>query len=192
MSSSTDPYQPVEHKEEITRALLEVMVEEQPDFLMVQTRSPLVTRDMDLLKKLGKNVLVSMTIETDVEDVRKRFSPAAPPIPARIAAVKSLYENGVPTQVAIAPALPFSDRFAQKLKGIVDRVCVDDFTGDGSGGKRSERLNVHEKYEEGEKTLWLKKNVQQLVYEKMCEVFPKEKVVKSPEGFFPPQPHSHL
>ena len=49
MSSATDPYQPIEYKERITRSLLEVMSVQQPDFLFVQTRSPLVTRDADLL-----------------------------------------------------------------------------------------------------------------------------------------------
>jgi DNA repair photolyase len=38
MSSSTDPYQPIEYKEKVTRSLLEVMVENKPDFLFVQTR----------------------------------------------------------------------------------------------------------------------------------------------------------
>jgi len=46
MSSSTDPYQPIEHKEKVTRSLLEIMLEDLPDFLFVQTRSPLVSRDI--------------------------------------------------------------------------------------------------------------------------------------------------
>lgn len=71
MSSSTDPYQPIEHKEQVTRALLEVMVETPPDFLFVQTRSPLVRRDIDLLLRLEDKVRVSMTVETDREDIRK-------------------------------------------------------------------------------------------------------------------------
>jgi DNA repair photolyase len=46
MSSSTDPYQSIEHKEKITQSLLKIMVENPPDFLLVQTRSPLVRRDI--------------------------------------------------------------------------------------------------------------------------------------------------
>ena len=61
MSSSTDPYQPIEHKEKITRSLLEIMVNDPPDFLFVQTRSPLVRRDIDMLSRLGQKVRVSMT-----------------------------------------------------------------------------------------------------------------------------------
>jgi DNA repair photolyase len=49
MSSSTDPYQPAEYNEQITRSLLTAMLDDPPDFLLVQTRSPLVSRDIDLL-----------------------------------------------------------------------------------------------------------------------------------------------
>jgi DNA repair photolyase len=78
MSSSTDPYQPAEYKEAVTRSLLEVMVEDPPDFLFVQTRSPLVRRDTDLLLRLEDRVRVSMTVETDREDIRKHFTPDDP------------------------------------------------------------------------------------------------------------------
>lgn len=88
MSSSTDPYQPVEYKEQVTRSMLEVMTEIMPDFLLVQTRSPLVTRDIDLLKPFGERVRISMTVETDLEHIRKHFSPSAPPISARIKALQ--------------------------------------------------------------------------------------------------------
>lgn len=76
MSSSTDPYQPIERKAEITHSLLEAMIENPPDFLLVQTRSPMVTRDIPLLLQLQEKcgVRVSMTIETDREDVRKIFA----------------------------------------------------------------------------------------------------------------------
>src|SRR5690348_11838198 len=137
MSSSTDPYQPQEVKEQVTRGLLEVMAEERPDFLFVQTRSPLVTRDIDLLLRLGERTRVSMTIETDLEPVRRRLTPAAPPIAARMLAVKKLAEAGIPVQATVAPLLPCSDEFPRKLAEIVDRVCVDDFfMGDRSHGKR--------------------------------------------------------
>lgn len=187
MSSSTDPYQPIEHKEQITRTLLEVMAEIQPDFLFVQTRSPLVTRDIDLLAKLGDKVMVSITVETDLEEVRKRFSPAAPPIPARLKALKELRDSGIPVQVAVAPALPFSDRFPEKLTGLVDRICVDDFTGDGSGGKRTNRLKIGERFDGSEKEAWYEGDVQRRVWDKLNEVFPPEKLILSPEGFMPPK-----
>ncbi|HET7626907.1 MAG TPA: radical SAM protein, partial [Bacillales bacterium] len=108
MSSSTDPYQPIEHKESITRSLLEVMAEEKPDFLFVQTRGPLVTRDIDLFAELKDRIRISMTIETDLEQIRKKFTPGAPPIPARLKALEKITSAGLPAQATIAPVLPFS------------------------------------------------------------------------------------
>ncbi|WP_078379946.1 SPL family radical SAM protein [Sutcliffiella halmapala] len=194
MSSSTDPYQPMEHNEQVTRALLEVMTKVKPDFLLVQTRSPLVVRDINLLLELKDRVMVSMTVETDLEEVRKRFSPAAPPIPARLKALKELRAFGIPVQVAIAPALPFSEKFPEALSKLVNRVCVDDFTGDGSGGKRTKRLKIGDRYEALEKENWYDGDVQKRVWERLRECFPEEQLVVSPEGFMPPKKsmdHSH-
>jgi DNA repair photolyase len=147
MSSSTDPYQPIEVKTKLTRSLLEVMLEEQPDFLFVQTRSPLAKRDIDLFKRFGKKIRVSMTIETDKEDIRKAFAPSAPPIPARLQALREITEAGVLTQATIAPLLPCSKEFPKKLKNVASRVVIDDFwMGDGSGGRRTQRLGIFEIY----------------------------------------------
>ncbi|WP_409252867.1 SPL family radical SAM protein [Bacillus sp. SCS-153A] len=147
MSSSTDPYQPIEHETRLTRSLLEVMLETQPDFIHLQTRSPLVKRDIDLFKQFGDKIRISMTIETDKEEVRKAFSPAAPPIPARMAALKEITEAGIMTQATIAPLLPCTREFPGKLKRIAKRVTIDDFwMGDGTGGRRTSKLGVEEIY----------------------------------------------
>jgi DNA repair photolyase len=115
MSSSTDPYQTIEYKEKVTRSFLEVMVEDPPDFLFVQTRSPLVRRDIDLLLQLKDRVRVSMTLETDRDDIRKHFTPYAPPIGGRLKTLQLLADAGVSTQATIAPVLPSSEAFAEKL-----------------------------------------------------------------------------
>lgn len=86
-----------------------------------------------------------MTIETDKEEIRKAFSPSAPPIPARMKALKEIKDAGIPTQATIAPLLPCSREFPKRLKHLADRVTVDDFwMGDGSGGRRTESLGIYE------------------------------------------------
>lgn len=186
MSSSTDPYQPIEYKERITRSLLEVLVDSPPDFLLVQTRSPLISRDIDLLQQLGSNVRVSMTIETDSEYIRKQFTPQAPPIPARLVTLEKLKEAGIPVQVAIAPVLPSGKNFPNRLKPLVKRICIDDyFMGDGSGGKRTERLNMRQKYVELGLESWYGPQVIKKVYHRFLKVFPKEQVFISQAGFEP-------
>ncbi|UJF34004.1 SPL family radical SAM protein [Paenibacillus hexagrammi] len=186
MSSSTDPYQPAEYKERITRSLLEVMVEHQPDFLFVQTRSPLVTRDIDLLARLGERVRVSVTVETDREDIRRAFSPYAPPIPARLNALRKLAECGIPAQAAVAPMLPSTSEFAARLAGVVDRVCIDDyFMGDGSKGRRTERIGIAAIYQQLGLEEWYSRDAYQRVYQDLLRYFPPEQVLVSQEGFLP-------
>ncbi|NQX69465.1 radical SAM protein [Paenibacillus alba] len=186
MSSATDPYQPIEHKERVTRSLLEVMSVHPPDFLFVQTRSPLVTRDADLFELLGDRVRVSMTVETDREEVRRAFTPSAPPIPARLQALRELAARGIPVQATIAPVLPSSEQFAERLAGIVDRVCIDDyFMGDGSGGKRTERIGVRKIYDALGLTDWYSRDAYRRVHEQLLRHFPQECVFLSQEGFLP-------
>lgn len=186
MSSSTDPYQPIEYKEKVTRSLLEVFVDYPPDFLLVQTRSPLVSRDIDLLKLMGDKVRVSMTVETDLEPIRKHFTPNAPPIAARLKALQLLKNAGVPTQVAIAPVLPSSEAFPNKLVKVVDRVCVDDyFMGDGSGGKRTKKLGIYNLYESQGLEDWYHPSAYQIVYDRLKLLFPKSQLYLSQQGFEP-------
>ncbi|SDJ26407.1 SPL family radical SAM protein [Natribacillus halophilus] len=186
MSSSTDLYQPVEHEERITRSLLEVMVEHPPDFLFVQTRSPMARRDIDLFLQMEDRIRVSMTIETDREDIRKHFTPDAPAIRGRLKTLQLLRKAGVPTQATIAPLLPSSREFPDLLKAYVDRICIDDyFMGDGSGGRRTENLGIRGKYEE----LGLEKWYEPITYQKLIKrfrrVFSEEQIHVSREGFMP-------
>lgn len=186
MSSSTDPYQPVEYKEKITRSLLEVMVEEQPNFLFIQTRSPLVQRDVDLFLKLKDRVRISMTIETDLDDIRKVFTPAAPPIIARMKTLEFLKNAGVPTQATIAPILPSSEDFPNKLSQIVNRVCIDDYyMGDGSGGRRTKRLDLFSKYSSLNLEEWYQPNSYKIVYDRCKQYFLEEQLFISQKGFEP-------
>ncbi|MBA4544323.1 MULTISPECIES: radical SAM protein [Thermoactinomyces] len=185
MSSSTDPYQPIEYKERVTRSLLEVMVENKPDFLFVQTRSPLVRRDIDLFLLLKDRVRISMTIETDREDMRKHFTPDAPPISARLKTLRLLSDAGVPTQATIAPVLPSSEEFPEKLR-LVDRVCVDDyFMGDGSGGKRTGKLGIFSVYKELGLEEWYDPSAYRIVYDRLKKVFSNDQIYLSKQGFSP-------
>lgn len=186
MSSSTDPYQPIEYKARVTRSLLEAMAEEPPEFLLVQTRSPLVTRDIDVLQQLGRRVRVSLTIETDLEPVRKAFTPFAPPIAARLRTLRQLRDAGVPTQAAVAPVLPSSERFAAALRDVVDRVVVDDYyMGDGSGGRRTQRLDVQAKYRELGLEPWYRPSAYRLVYKRLQQQFSNDQLYISQAGFEP-------
>jgi DNA repair photolyase len=137
--STTDPYTPLERELELTRGCLAVLAGRPPAALVVQTRSPFVVRDADLLARIP-TVLASVTIATDDETVRRAFEPNAPGTRLRLEALARLRAAGVRTQVAVSPLLPCDpERFARLLDPVADRVVLDDFyRGDGARGRRSE------------------------------------------------------
>ncbi len=115
MSSATDPYQPIEQRLKLTRSLLPIL-SERGARLVVQTRSPLVTRDIDLLSQFSE-VCVNFSITTDSDDIRKAFEPRNPPIQARLVAAASVAEAGVPVAITMTPLLPIDDAnaFAEQV-----------------------------------------------------------------------------
>jgi DNA repair photolyase len=149
MSSATDPYQGIERRLGITRGLLAALAARLPYRVLLQTRSPLIERDIDLLQRLGRHVIASITIETDDESVRRAFTPTSPSIARRVSCARALREAGIFTQLAIAPMLPNDpERFAAIADSVADRVIVDTyFDGDGSGGRRSRSLGMAQLYE---------------------------------------------
>ncbi|WP_309122475.1 radical SAM protein, partial [Paenibacillus sp.] len=144
LSSATDPYQPAEHGLRLTRELLELLADDPPAFLFVQTRSPLVARDTDLFARFpAERLRVSVTVETDRDDMRRAFAPVSPPIAGRLRALRRLRDAGIATQAAVAPLLPCTADFAAALAGVTDRVTLDTFAlGDGASGRRSEALGM--------------------------------------------------
>ena len=115
MSSATDPYQPIERRLELTRSILPILAE-QGARLVVQTRSPLVTRDIDLLSRFDQ-VCVNFSITTDSEDIRRAFEPRNPPIADRLDAAAAVAEAGVPVAITMTPLLPLADAtaFAERV-----------------------------------------------------------------------------
>jgi DNA repair photolyase len=123
VSGVCDPYQPLEAKYRLTRQCLEILLEHRWP-LTIQTRSPLVLRDMDLLSR-GAELEVGMSITTADDRVRRLFEPHAPTIEARINALGVLHDDGIRTFVMIAPILPGAEELAKLLEGRVDHVILD-------------------------------------------------------------------
>ncbi len=124
LSSVCDPYQPVEGKYRLTRQCLEILGEYGWG-IDILTRSPLVCRDLDILTGLPE-VTVGFSIPTDDDRVRKILEPHAPPIGARIAALKKLHDAGLHPWVFIAPMLPMNPaRLHELISPYVSRVMLD-------------------------------------------------------------------
>jgi DNA repair photolyase len=123
ISGVCDPYQPLEKKYELTRGCLNILLRNSWP-VMIQTKSPLVLRDMALLRNF-KDIEVGFTITTVDEDIRRIFEPNAPLISERIQALEQLYSKGIKTFAMIAPLLPGIRGLATKLNGKVDHVLID-------------------------------------------------------------------
>lgn len=145
MSTATDPYQGAEARFKITRGILEVFAEAgEFGLLVVQTRSPLVERDMDLLVRLGNRAWLSFTVETNREDVRRQITPASPSIERRLLTLERMKQAGIRVQAAISPVLPCdAEEFAELIAPRTTRAVVDTLIhGDGAGGRRSAELGM--------------------------------------------------
>ena len=123
VSGVCDPYQPLEAKYLLTRKCLEILA--QYDWpVIIQTRSPLVLRDLDVLKE-ARNFQVGFSITTADDSFRKLFEPNAPPIKDRIVALDELHRAGIKTYAMIAPILPGAEGLVELLKGKVDYLLID-------------------------------------------------------------------
>jgi len=123
ISGVCDPYQPVEGRYKLTRRCLEILIENEWP-VTIQTKSPLVLRDLDLLKRSQK-VEVGFTVTTADEKIRRIFEPKTPPVEERIKALAVLHSEGVKTFAMIAPILSKADGLVERLKGKVAYVLID-------------------------------------------------------------------
>lgn len=123
VSGVCDPYQPLEAKYQITRRCLEILAQHNWP-VTVQTRSPLVLRDLDILRQ-GCQFEAGFSITTADDAIRELFEPAAPPIPERIRALGELRRAGIHTYAMIAPMLPGVEKLPELLAGKVEYVRLD-------------------------------------------------------------------
>ncbi len=103
-SFATDPYLPLEASYELTRKCLEVCVDFQVPVSVI-TKAPLVTRDIDLLKKL-KKVSVFFSLPFLTKEKSNPFEPYTPVPEARFRAMQQIADAGIETGIGIAPIIP--------------------------------------------------------------------------------------
>jgi DNA repair photolyase len=154
LSSSTEPYTPIEEKLKLTRKLLEIILKYKFP-VEVATKSKLVLRDLDLLKEIDKNailptdlkpklkhgVIVSFSISTLDEKLAKILEPGAPKPIERLETMKKCKEEGFFTGVCFIPVLPFlsdsEEQFEETIRTVkeygADFIFVGGLTLFGKG-----------------------------------------------------------
>ena len=102
-----DPYQPLEGRYRLTRAILQELAAARTPATII-TKNTMILRDLDVLQRLqaraGCTILVSVT-SLDAALLR-RMEPGTPPPRKRLEALRRLVEAGIPAGVIAAPLLP--------------------------------------------------------------------------------------
>lgn len=114
---NTDAYQPVERQLQITRQILEVLVETRHPVYIV-TKSSLIERDLDLLSELAKDSLVSIVVSLTTLDpeLARNMEPRATAPHRRLQTIGKMSESGIPVSVLVAPLIPFlNDNELEKI-----------------------------------------------------------------------------
>lgn len=126
LSSVTDPYLSVEKKYQLTRSILEVLLEHQVP-ISILTKSDMVLRDLDLLRQF-EGCSVGLSLMTLDDELARRFEPRAPSPGQRLQALRKLKENGIDTYAFISPYLPqLSDieQLMESLHGSINEIGIE-------------------------------------------------------------------
>ncbi|MEO7522079.1 MAG: radical SAM protein [Gemmatimonas sp.] len=125
IGTATDPYQPAERRFGITRRILETLGETRGLKVVIITKSPLVTRDIDLLARLGTrgSLSVHVSLITVDRELARRLEPRAPTPQARLRAVQRLSEAGIAVGVNCMPVLPGITDRPDALESLVQQVA---------------------------------------------------------------------
>jgi DNA repair photolyase len=128
-SPLVDPYQPAEAEVLMMPRILDELIERPPKVFTIQTRGPLIARDIERLKRLAActDLRVSFSITTDREDVRRLFEPHCATLEERLETVRLLRENGIRTFATLAPLLPCDP---ENLARVALEVTTEDVIGD--------------------------------------------------------------
>jgi DNA repair photolyase len=108
IGTATDPYQPAERRFRLTRSILEALAEHPGLIVTIITKSPLVTRDLDLLARIAQRsrLTVHVSLITVDRDLARRLEPRAPTPEARLRGIARLRAAGIEVGVNVMPVLP--------------------------------------------------------------------------------------
>ncbi len=125
IGTATDPYQPAERRFRITRSILEVLAEHEGLRLWIVTKSPLVTRDVDLLRRIQRHndVSVHISLITIDRDLARKLEPRAPTPEARLRALARLREHGIEAGINVMPVLPGITDRPDQLEPLIKAIA---------------------------------------------------------------------
>ena len=125
IGTATDPYQPAERRFRITRGLLEVLANHPGLSVVIITKSPLITRDIDVMLRLMRHssLQIHLSLITLDRDLARRIEPRAPTPDARVRALRRLREAGIDAGINCMPVLPGITDNPSDLEALVKTVA---------------------------------------------------------------------
>lgn len=119
----SDPYNPHERTEQLTRGALALFAEYGFGVTVI-TKSSLICRDIDVLRAVKRHapVLCKLTVTTADDALARRLEPHAPLPSARLEALARLSEAGLPTCILLMPVLPWLTDSADSIRTLVRRA----------------------------------------------------------------------
>lgn len=114
----SDPYNPYERKYRLTRGALE-LINTFGFGAAIATKSDLIARDIDVLKKIRQHspVLIKLTITTCDDGLCKKIEPNVAVSSRRFATL--LTANGIFAGILVMPVLPFIEDNEENIRGII-------------------------------------------------------------------------
>jgi DNA repair photolyase len=123
LSSVTDPYQGAERKYRLTRGILEALAEASyPGPVSILTKSPLVLRDIDVLRRIQHSE-VGITITTTDDRLSRWLEVRAPLASRRLEALRTLHDAGIETYAFVGPLLPHFAERADLLDELLSQIA---------------------------------------------------------------------
>jgi len=121
LGTATDPYQPIEKKFEITRAILQEFARHAGFDLGIATKSVMIVRDIDVLKEISRQnrLTVNFTVTTADAELARILEPRAPRPDLRLEALRKLRDAGIRAGVICAPVLPGITDAPRQLEAVV-------------------------------------------------------------------------
>jgi DNA repair photolyase len=125
IGTATDPYQPAERRFRVTRGILEVLATYEGLAVGIITKSPLITRDIDVLLEISRRsrLHVHVSLITLDRDLARRLEPRSPTPESRLRAIERLSSAGIDTGVNVMPVLPGITDNPGDIEALVRRVA---------------------------------------------------------------------
>jgi DNA repair photolyase len=124
IGTATDPYQPAERKFRVTRRILEVLAEHPGLSVTIISKSPLITRDIDVLSRINRHseLCIHISLITLRRDLARKLEPRSPTPESRVRALGRLREAGIDAGINCMPVLPGITDNPSDLEALVKRV----------------------------------------------------------------------